>query len=103
MRNILVDFDRVIHAQSLGYKKGEIYDQPVEFVKEALAILKKDYKIIVFTARKPSEFLEIERWLNRYDIKYDELTNIKKGGLIIDDHAIRFTNWRDMLNLLSEW
>ena len=38
-----------------------------------------------------------------YDIPYDKITNKKVGGIIIDDKAIRFTNWRDMLNYFVEW
>lgn len=103
MRNLLIDFDRVIHAQSQGYKEGDIYDKPVEFVKEAIGLLKRDYNIIIFTAREESDFPKIKKYLLENGIDFNEITNIKKGGLIIDDHAVRFTNWRDMLNLLTEW
>ena len=41
-----VDFDGVIHSNSLGFHDGTIYDEPIEGSREALERLSKNYKII---------------------------------------------------------
>ena len=100
---LLIDFDRTIHSQKQGYGSGVIYDKPTDFCVEALKLLKEKYTIYIFTARNEEDYPEIERWLKVYDIPYDKITNKKVGGIIIDDKAIRFTNWRDILNYFVEW
>ncbi len=110
-KSIAVDFDGVIHNYSQGWQNGMLYDVPVDRVAETLGKLKrKGYNIIIFTTRLNPKFdiinkgvrnvrKDIEDWLRKYDIPYDELTNNKPAAIAyIDDRAIRFTNWKDILN-----
>lgn len=110
-KTLAIDFDGVIHRYSKGFKNGKIYDNPVEGVKKAIDKLKnKGYKIIIFTTRLNPMFDDvnrgvrdvkqnIEEWLDKHEIYYDELTNNKPPAIAyIDDRGIRFTNWKDILN-----
>ena len=98
MKTIAVDFDGVIHKYSEGYKEGTPDDVPVEGAKEALIQLRKrGFDVVIFTAR--DNLLEVKEWLNLYDFGEYLVTNNKpKAIAYIDDRAIRFTNWQDMLN-----
>lgn len=57
-----------------------------------------DIEYYILTARPPSEWRDIVFWLHSHNFPGTRVTNIKKLGtkLIIDDRAVRFTNWRDI-------
>lgn len=102
--NICVDFDGVIHKYSRGWKDGKIYDDPVPGAISAIAKLqRKGFSVIIFTAR--TDFLGIGKWLKEWDVNneidFDKviITSVKLPAIAyIDDRAIRFTNWQDMIN-----
>jgi hypothetical protein len=99
---IAVDFDGVIHKYGQGYKDGSIYDYPVEGAFEAIGLLqRKGYKIVIFTARKELKavFDWCELWGRGALKSTPRVTNQKPPAICyIDDRAIRFTNWQDILN-----
>lgn len=109
-KTIAVDFDGVIHRHSKGWLDGSIYDTPVEGSKRELEkLVEKGYKIVIFTTRVNPEMgddIEVERkkiedWLNSHgfseDTHYHRITALKpKAIAYIDDHAIRFTSWKDI-------
>lgn len=115
-KTICVDFDGVIHKYSGGWGSGVISDIPMEGAINALALLiRRGYYIAIFTARLHPKFKEedqrdgidcmkeIEEWLKEFgfekDVHYHEITNRKVPAFAyIDDRAIRFTNWKDILN-----
>ena len=101
-KRIAVDFDRVVHKYSEGWKDGSIYDEPVEGAIEAIKRLQKaGFEVFIFTSRSQkgeARNQAIRRWLRKHGLKI-EVTNIKKPAMAyIDDRAIRFTHWRDMLS-----
>ena len=97
-KTIAIDFDGVIHKYRKAYHDGTIYDEPVPGTADALRLFKKKgFKLVCFTARKDVQ--GILDWMKKHNIEVDEVTNIKPRAVwYIDDRAIRFTNWRDMLN-----
>ncbi len=97
-KTIAIDFDGVIHKYSKAYHDGSIYDTPIEGAGDAIRLFKKKgYKVVCFTAR--DDVQGIMDWMKLYNIEVDEITNKKPRAVVyIDDRAIRFTNWRDMLN-----
>jgi len=115
-KTLCIDFDGVIHKYSGGWGSGGIDDVPMEGAKDALALLiRRGYNIVIFTARLHPKFKEederegidsreeILEWLKKYkfkkDIHYHKLTGLKYPAMAyIDDRAIRFTNWKDILN-----
>ncbi|KKM96190.1 hypothetical protein LCGC14_1180580 [marine sediment metagenome] len=110
-KTIAIDFDGVIHAYSKGWQEGVIYDEPVEGVIEALVKLSKDYKLVIYTTRVNTEYfpendaqmLMIKNWLRRNLMDANiEVTDRKPPAIAyIDDRAIRFTNWPDMVKYFA--
>jgi hypothetical protein len=113
-KDVYIDFDGPIHRYSQGYADGTIYDPPTDYVKEVIDILRKRYRIVIFTARISNEFakeahktqeelkIEIADWLHTNDIYFDEIS-CEKGPAIayIDDLAIHFDNWKETLIALE--
>lgn len=101
---LALDFDGTIcKFQSFG----PLTNPPNEGAQEAITKLKDaGWKIIVHTCRARPDWpdvkatlAEIERWMKKWKIPYDEITAIKPlATAYIDDRGIRFTNWKDMQN-----
>jgi len=110
---ICVDFDGVIHRYSNGWQDGSIYDQAIEGSKDAMAkFVSDEYKVVIFTTRLNPEVNDdinleknkMTKWLwdsgFEFGVHYHDITAVKpKAEIYIDDKAVRFTNWKDMLNL----
>ena len=111
---IAVDFDGVIHAGSKGFYDGTIYDVPIDDTKAGLEYLSKNYKIVIYTCKaNPSRPLIngktgielILEWLKKYDYdKYisDIVYEKPNAKYYIDDKAIGFRNWKQILMLLEK-
>lgn len=95
-KKILVDFDNVIHDAKSGWLDGVIYGDLVNGAWEKIQLLKDaGFEVIVFTARQDLEI--VRKWLLSKGIDC-EVTNVKLPALAyIDDRAIRFTNWDDVV------
>lgn len=109
---IAIDFDTPIHNFSQGYINQEIYDGPTPGVEMAITKLLKEYAVFILTARDTKQVI---KWSRREfpGIKFEliprsfpdwqkegvvGITNIKLPAITyIDDRALRFTNWNDML------
>jgi len=106
---IAVDFDGVIHQNSKGFHDGTIYDEPVEGVKKGLEYLSKSYKLVIYTCKaNPDRPLIngktgsrlIYDWLVEHELDsyiYDIVYEKPNAKYYIDDKAITFTNWSDVL------
>lgn len=94
---LAIDFDDVIHKYSLGYLDGSIYDKPIKGAKKYVNMLyDAGFEIIIFTTRE--NIKDVEEWMDRWEIKFTEVTNKKPNALAyIDNRAIRFTNWLDIV------
>ena len=108
-----IDFDGVIHANSMGYHDGTIYDEPVYGTKEALAKLSLKYNIVVFTCKaKPDRILVdgktgtelVWEWLEKHDLaKFVKSVTSEKprAAFYIDDKAFRFKAWELLMPQLE--
>ena len=106
-----IDFDGTI-CEKQPYGDGTISNKPNAGAQEVISMLKTiGFKIVVFTTRLNPKFggdiewkkKQIEDWLNKYEIPFDEVTNNKPEAIAyIDDRAIRFTNWQDIRNYYSQ-
>ena len=113
VNQIGIDFDGVIHRNSLGYHDGTIYDPPMDGTKEALEVLSKRFSIVVYTCKaKPDRELVngktgtqlIWEWLRENDLdKYiKEVTSEKpRAAFYIDHKAYRFKSWTSMMNTIA--
>ena len=99
---ICVDFDGVIHKYSKGFQDGEIYDPPIEGAIDALHKLKeRGYNVVILTSRN-NTIPKVKEWVKKYLGPDIEVTNRKLPALAyIDDRAIRFTNWDDILRYFT--
>tara|TARA_Y100000310_G_C20656606_1_gene802279 strand:+ start:1416 stop:1802 length:387 start_codon:yes stop_codon:yes gene_type:complete len=111
---IAVDFDGVIHTSSKGFYDGTIYDVPIDNTRAGLEYLSKNYKIIIYTCKaNPNRPLVngktgielIWEWLKKYNYdKYisDIVYEKPNAKYYIDDKAVRFRNWKQILMLLEK-
>lgn len=96
---IAVDFDGVIHDHKHPIA-GRRMGAPIEGTQQALDILRrKGYKIVIHSVWGDDKGQKtISDFMNYYKLPYDEITNIKPNAeYYIDDKAIHFTNWKDIL------
>jgi hypothetical protein len=108
---ICIDFDGVINSYESGYgphyKVDLIPDGPIEGTKEAIEKLRKKFKVVVQSTRcaDPDGKQAIVDWLEKYDIKVDEVVAVKPAAVMyIDDRAIQFRgNWTEALHLVAEF
>ena len=112
-KQLAIDFDGVIHKSSKSFHDGTIYDDPVNGVEEALKRLSKDYILIIYTCKaNPDRPLVnvktgielIWEWLDKYNLsKYiEDITYTKPNAkYYIDDKAVRFTNWNQVIGELN--
>jgi hypothetical protein len=105
-RTLAIDFDGTI-CKKQPYGNGIIYETPNDGAIEKINKLFYSFRIVIFTTRLNPDLEgdldfkreQIVKWLEMYQIKYDELTNNKPQAFAyIDDRAIRFTNWQDITN-----
>tara|TARA_Y100000385_G_C12643063_1_gene446247 strand:+ start:102 stop:494 length:393 start_codon:yes stop_codon:yes gene_type:complete len=110
---LAIDFDGVIHKNSKGFYDGTIYDEPMPGALDAIKQLAEKYDIVIFSAKvKPDRPLVngktgaelVWEWLEKYNLsKYiKEVTSEKPRAVFyIDDKAIRFIEWEDTLNKIT--
>lgn len=112
-QSIALDFDGVIHAYSKGWHTKDIYDPPNHGTSRALKTLSAVYGVFILSARDSKEiydwcidrFPDIKFEIIANDVQYWSkkdvigITNRKLPALAyVDDRAIRFTNWNDIVN-----
>ena len=109
-QTICIDFDNVIHSYGgwdSGQGPGHITGTVIPGAKEAIAELRRDYKIIVLSARasSPAGARGIARWLKEHGIEVDHITAIKLPAIVyVDDRALRFEgDWADVLQWIREY
>jgi|GEM_PF-3221571 5'(3')-deoxyribonucleotidase len=89
---IAVDFDA-----TLANEKTRL---PLPGARHVLkALVEKGHEVYILTAREEVDHGVIKDWLRLHGFPQNiEVTNIKKNHtrIIIDDRAIRFTNWNDI-------
>lgn len=105
MKTIAVDFDGPAYTYS-GYNEEELNGVPQKGLFNAINKLQeRGFKVVILTARTPDEHTAIKAWFEKWaarlgqEFENVEITNVKPPAVAyIDDRAIRFTNWTDILN-----
>lgn len=105
-QTIAVDFDGVMHSYTSGWKGPIPTDPPVPGTRDAIARLREEYTVIVFTCRALTQdgVQGIRAWLAQHSIEVDEVTGIKPHAVLyIDDRACRFLgSWAVVMNMLQD-
>jgi hypothetical protein len=101
-RTVCIDFDRVIHSYRSGWQGHEVIaDPPIHRSKEAIAVLRKTYRVVVHSARCNTleGRMAIQHWLDRYGIEVDEVCEHKPPAMLyLDDRGIPFTgDWEEAI------
>ena len=113
-QTIAVDFDGVIHKYSKGWHDGTIYDEPMDGAIDGLRVLLDKYSVFVFTTR---DVIPVAMYLVSHGIRaridsdqnrtfWNEsgtilVTNRKLAAIAyVDDRAVRFESWNQVLNEL---
>ena len=111
---LAIDFDGVIHKNSLGFHDGTVYDEPLPGAIDAIVELSKNYRIILYTFKgHPDRPLVNGKdgvtltwdWLKSHNIdKYieDIVWGKPNAKVYIDDKGYRFENWTDTLKFIHE-
>jgi hypothetical protein len=93
-RTICLDFDGVIHAYRSGWCGAEIIpDPPLHGAREAVAQLRKRFRVVVHSSRCASDagFAAVKAWLVKHDIEVDEVCRYKPpASIYVDDRAVPF-------------
>lgn len=115
---LAVDFDGVIHTYEKGWADGTIYGEFMPGAVVALTGLMRDYAVFVFTTRKSRQ---VARWIEQKSgYAFECTTRVPRSGFwnnqgyllvtnrklpavaYIDDRAIRFTAWDQVIYDLRE-
>ena len=97
-KKLAIDFDGVIHSYHKGWQEGELYGYVLPNAKETIDNLRKDFEIIIHTARiydqktkqiKEKEKQDLENWLIENEIYFDRIEPKLIADIYIDDRALR--------------
>jgi hypothetical protein len=108
---ICLDFDGVINSYESGYgphyKPTLIPDGPTEGAKEAIAKLRKRFRVIVHSSRcvYPEAREAIRLWLDEYGIIVDGIAENKPPAMIyLDDRGVQFKgDWGQALKDIANF
>ena len=114
-KTVAIDFDGVIHNDTMGFHDGTIYGDIIDGSQDAIKQIAQKYHIVIFTAKAKKERPLINNmtgkelvweWLQKHDLDQyvDEVTAEKpRAFLYIDDRGYRFKNWKDSLLFLKQF
>lgn len=107
-RTICLDFDGVLHSYRSGWCGAEVIpDPPIHGTREAIARLRRLYRVVIHSARCHSEAgrLAVDAWLKKHGIEVDEICEHKPPAIAyVDDRAIRFRGeWESVLTEIQEF
>jgi hypothetical protein len=107
-RTVCLDFDGVLHSYRSGWRGAEsIPDPPIHGTREAVARLRKMYRVVVYSARcRTAEGRRaVESWLRTHDIEVDEVCDYKPPALVyVDDRAVRFRgDWDQAITEIKQF
>lgn len=115
-RSLAIDFDGVVHAYRKGWHDGTAYDEPMEGAIEGLRVLMELHPVYIFSTRNAQDIIA---WFYQHApmLQVQLIPDTTRGwetmgvlgvtnrklpaAVIVDDRAVRFTNWRDIVNLLG--
>jgi hypothetical protein len=99
---IIIDMDGTICTEEKTFSRSMA--KPKEHaVKSINSLYNNGHIIIIYSARTWMEFEMTTEWLKKYKIKYHQLVLGKPiGDLWIDDRAIPFINWDQVVESIEK-
>ena len=94
---LFVDLDGVICTEETTFERA--LARLIPGARESMSALRDaGHIIVIYTARSWSEFRMTKQWLHDHEIPFDALQMGKPvADRFIDDRAIRFTDWSEVL------
>jgi len=107
-RTVCLDFDGVIHSYRSGWCGAEIIpDPPIHGTREAVAQLRKRFRVVVHSARCATDagMAAVAAWLQKHGIEIDEVCRFKPPAAIyVDDRAVPFRgDWQQAIAQIHEF
>jgi hypothetical protein len=107
-RTVCLDFDGVIHSYRSGWCGAEIIpDPPIHGTREAVAQLRKRFRVVVHSARCATDAgcAAVTAWLLKHNIEIDEVCRFKPPAAIyVDDRAVPFRgDWQAAIAGIHEF
>ena len=101
-KTIMVDLDGVLCTEERTFERP--LAEPIAGALEAVRQLRAaGHTVIVYTARNWPEYRVTKKWLDDHGFEYDGLHMGKPvADVWIDDRAIRFTDWKRVLQDLQQ-
>ena len=98
----IIDLDGTICTEEKTFSRS--LAKPIQGAKDYInKLFEGGHTIIIYSARSWQEYEMTTEWLKNYDIKYHQLILGKPiGDLWIDDRAIRFNTWEQIINSINE-
>lgn len=94
-KTAVFDFDGVINSYKSGFiRPTVITDPPVEGIKEVIAKVRENMRVVVVSTRcaSPGGIEAIQKYLDKYDIVVDKVQAEKPpASVYVDDRAVCFT------------
>ena len=94
---LIIDIDGTICDEKRQFSRS--LAKPIPYAIQSLKELKKKgYILILYSARTWAEYEMTLSWLETNDVPFDQLILGKpEGDYWIDDRAIKYTNWKEVL------
>ena len=94
---LVIDLDGTICSEHRQFSRS--LAKPLDAAVESLRQLRElGHTIIVYSARTWEEYEMTVDWLDRHKIPFDQLILGKpQGDIWIDDRALRFTSWKEVM------
>ena len=99
---IIIDLDGTICTEEKTFSRS--LSKPIEGAIESINKLHDEgHTIIIYSARSWQEYEMTNHWLTLHKVKHDQLVMGKPiGDVWIDDRAIEFTDWTNVINKINE-
>jgi trehalose-6-phosphatase len=99
---LIIDIDGTICSEERQFSRPMA--TPKDNAIEAIAKLKSQgHIVILYSSRTWAEYEMTVDWLKRHGVEYDQLILGKPvGDYWIDDRAIEFTSWNDVLERIDQ-
>ena len=88
-------------------QNAKAQNMPKDNVDKAIARLRKDYRVVIFSARCRSEEgrVAIQNWLAKHRIEVDEVCENKPPAFVyVDDRAVEFRgDWSQTIEIINSF
>lgn len=99
---IIIDLDGTICTEEKTFSRS--LSKPIEGAIESINKLHDEgHTIIIYSARSWQEYEMTSHWLRLHKVKHDQLVMGKPiGDVWIDDRAIEFTDWTNVIKKINK-